>query len=113
MKEVEGFGEIKWKNGFLKGKVEKEKYFENEDNNLRTALDFVRDFVYNFYSQDKMMMGILEKADEILKSQTFKVSRSKQNVKLVPENVSELNLRIHNKARKIAPEVLDKIEKRL
>jgi len=59
------------------------------------------------------MHDLLDQAQRILDSETFKESRSKKYIKAVPEEVWESNLWIHNKARKLNPEILDKVESKL
>jgi len=59
------------------------------------------------------MHAILDLSNKILDSNTFKESRSKKYIKAVPEEIRESNLRIHNKARKLNPEILDKVESKL
>ena len=63
-------------------------------------------------AQDQMEM-LLQKFEHILKSETYKASRTKKMLKHIPDEVSEANLRIHSKVRKVKPGSLDKINNEL
>ena len=53
MKEVEGLGDLYWKDGYLKGKIPSELYLETEKSEYRNHIDFVRQFILDFYNEEK------------------------------------------------------------
>lgn len=70
-------------------------------------------YINVFLFDDRNMDSYLDKFAKVLKSQTYKESRARKNIKFVPNEVAEVNLRIHHQVRNIKPEAIDIIEKKL
>ena len=107
--ETSDVGKIKFDKGEYFGSTLIKDFHNSERNYFYGLLDDVTPLIDKFYPDRKD--EFLEKFESILESVTFKESRKPQYIRLVPDRIDSINLRIYNKSEFVTDYFLKQLEK--
>ncbi|CDW75782.1 UNKNOWN [Stylonychia lemnae] len=109
--QLQGSGKIKYKEGMLRGQIENDNnYYEEDKKRYYSYLEKFKQG-WSYYLSVLETTIIEEKLQIILESFTFKYSRQPHNIILIPDRIDEINLRISEKIKFLIPEGLDRTNK--
>lgn len=113
--EITEVGKIRFDRGEFIGTTEIENFYESEKDYFHWLIDEVLPLIRkstNNYDKEKIS-DFIELCETILNSYTFKDSRKQSRMRLVPDKLDSINLRVYNKSEFITDKALRELEEKL
>lgn len=101
-------GKIRFDKGEFIGSTHIKDFYTSEKDYFYGLLSDVRHLVDQFYS--KRYNEFMDKIGDILESRTFKESRRADKIRLIPDRIDPINLRIYNKSEFVTDFFLQQLE---
>jgi hypothetical protein len=113
--EITDVGKIRFDKGEFIGTTEIANFYESEKEYFHWLVDEVLPLIRkstNNYDKDKID-DFIELCESIFNSYTFKESRKAHRMRLVPDKLDSINLRVYNKTEFVTDKSLKELEERL
>lgn len=113
--DIQDVGKIKFDRGEFVGSVEMKDFYEEEQRYFNDLLDSVLPMIKSHISdfEKEKVDDFIEMFEDVINSHTFKESRRAHRIRLVPDRLDSINLRVYHKSEFVTDKFLRDLEKKL